>query len=132
VGSLNGPIDTNGYCAYPGIPGPGFSLDNTDGNGNQNPSAYYTLVMTAYTPNASNGPPAAAATSKPFIEPPWFFFPTKAVVCYMQVFPRSQPGAQDVINLVDTIQDIEGAFHPNLLGVPTVPFEVQTTADWAT
>jgi hypothetical protein len=33
VGHLQGYVAADGYCNHPGIPGPGFSLDNTDGWG---------------------------------------------------------------------------------------------------
>jgi len=127
LGYLDGPIDTNGYCAYPGIPGPGFSLDNTDGNGNQNPSTSYTMVITVTPPGNA---PSKTVTKKPFIEPAWDSINTTAVICYMQVFSQSQDGAQELFNLMQLIWNIEQPFHQNLLGTFVVPYEVQTSNDW--
>jgi hypothetical protein len=69
IGYLNGPIDGDGYCAWPGITGPGFSLDNTDGYGNRNPSSSYAIAITA---NAAGGGASATTTNKVFIENPWW------------------------------------------------------------
>lgn len=128
VGHLQGYIAADGYCNYPGIPGPGFSLDNTDGWGNQNPSTFYTLALSV---QPSRGGSASASTRKVFIEPPWFI-PTKSVVCYKQPFQSWQPGWTDVRIMMEAIWSVVEAFHPNLLGTFVTPFEVQTPADWST
>ena len=128
LGYVEGSIDTDGYCAYPGIPGPGFSLDNTDGNGNQNPSTSYTLVMTVTPPGLA---PSKTVKKTVFIEPAWFIN-TTAVICYMQVFSQSQSGADDLFQLMQEIWNIEQPFHQNLLGTFVVPYEVQSSNDWGT
>ncbi len=128
VGHLQGYIAADGYCNYPEFPGPGFSLDNTDGSGNQNPSTFYTLAMTV---QPSGGGSPSTSTRKVFIEPPWFI-PTKSVVCYKQPFQSWQPGWTDVRIMMEAIWSVVEAFHPNLLGTFVTPFEVQTPADWST
>jgi hypothetical protein len=127
IGFLDGPIDADGYCNYPGIPGPGFTLDNTDGSGNQNPSTAYTTVMSAAP--MGGAPPYPMATNKVFIEPAWNFA-TKAVVCHMNVFPNWQPGWNDVRTLMDIVWNVEQIFHPNLLGGITTPCEMFSSNDW--
>lgn len=128
VGWLNGPIDGNGYCAWPGIPGPGFSLNNTDGHGNQNPSAFYTLALTA---TALGGGASATLTNKVCIEPAWFHLdPTRAAICHMQLFSPNQSGWTDMRILMNAIQAVMGAFHPNLLGDVENPFEIASPGAW--
>jgi hypothetical protein len=130
VGYLNGPIDTNGYCAYPGIPGPGFSLDNTDGYGNQNPSTFYTLVM-AVQPSG-RPPPYPVLTNKIFIEPSWNFQPTYSVICYMNMFESYKEGYNEVVAQMQDIWGAENLSHPCLLGDAEHPFEVFSTNSWNT
>lgn len=72
IGYLEGYIDSDGWCNYPGIPGPGFSVVNTDPYGNQYPSPHCTLVMTVKPGGAA--PPYPMATNKVFIEPPWNYY----------------------------------------------------------
>jgi hypothetical protein len=121
IGYLEGYIDTDGYCNYPGIPGPGFSVDNTDGSGNQLPSPHYTLVITAVPGGAT--PPYPSATNKVFIEPPWNYY-TRAISCYQQVFPSWQPGADEVRLLMEFVWAVEEIYHQNLLGGFTTVHEV--------
>jgi len=130
LGYLDGTLDANGYCAYPGISGPGFSLDNTDGQGNQNPSTSYTLAMTVHPANAA--PPYPTLTNTVLIEPSWNFAPTYAVTCYMQVFNPIKSGYDEVVQLVGTIWNVEQAFHPNQLGSFVTPFQIQDLGGWAT
>ncbi len=128
VGHLEGDIASDGFCNYSGIPGPGFSLDNTDGAGNQNPSKFYTLAMTVQS--AGGGAPSTS-TRKVFIEPPWFIC-TRSVVCYKQPFQSWQPGWDDVLLLMQAIWSVEEPFHQNLLGTFLWPFQIQTPANWST
>lgn len=127
LGYLNGPIDSDGYCAYPGITGPGFTLDNTDAFGNQNPSTSYNLVMSAAPTNTPLSYPMA--TNKVFIEPAWNFA-TTAVTCHMNPFASWKPGWSDVHQLMETIWNIEEPFHHNLLGGSTTPYEIFSSNDW--
>ncbi len=127
LGHLNGIIDSDGYCNYPGITGPGFSLDNTDGQGNQNPSTAYTLAMTVHPPA---GPPYPSLTNTVLIEPAWNFAPTYAVTCYYQPFNPIKAGYNEVRAMMEDIWNTEQAFHPNLLGNFNTPFEIQTFGDW--
>lgn len=144
---IPGPIDSNGFFAWPDyydptIPDPyindkGFTLDNTDQNGNQNPSTSYTLEMIAYSPDGAQMrggggglPPYVFVTNKVFIEPAWNYG-TRAVMCYMQVFPPWKPGADDVRILNETLWNIEEPFHPNLLGTFVLPYQIQTLNDWS-
>ncbi len=130
VGYLDGSLDTNGYCAYPGISGPGFSLNNTDGQGNQNPSTLYTMAMTVHPANTT--PPYPTLTNTVLIEPSWNISPTYAVTCYMQVFNPIKEGYNEVIQMMQAIWSVEQDFHPNVLGSGEIPFQVQTLGDWAT
>jgi hypothetical protein len=121
LGYLEGEIDADGYCNYPGIPGPGFSLNNTDPYGNQYPNPSYTLAMTAIPSGAV--PPYPIATNRVFIEPAWNYY-TRAVTCYQQVFPSWAPGHDDVRLLMETVWNAVEVFHQNLLGGLTTPHEV--------
>jgi hypothetical protein len=129
LGWLEGYIDTNGYCNYPGVPGPGFSMDNTDGSGNQNPSAFYTLVM-AVLPTG-RPPPYPAVTNKVFIEPPWNVY-TRAVVCYQPVFPDWMPGAEQLLGMMEIVWGAEETYHWNLLGTSAWPYQIQDMGGWST
>lgn len=100
-----------------------------DGNGNQNPSTSYTMVITVTPPGLA---PSKTVTKTVFIEPAWNSINTTAVICYMQVFSQSQDGAQELFNLMQLIWNIEQPFHLNLLGDFSTPFEVQTSYDWGT
>ena len=128
LGYLNGPVDSDGYISYPGISGPGFTLDNTDGFGNQNPSTAYSIAVSAGPTNMP--PPYTMATNKVFIEPAWNYA-TKAVVCHMNLFQGYQPGWTDVHTLMEAVWNIEEPFHQNLLGGITTPYEVFVLANWS-
>ena len=129
LGHLTGSFGADGYCNYPGIAGPGFSLDNTNGQGNQNPSTAYTLVMTAHPPG---GPPFPTLTNTVLIEPAWNFAPTYATTCYYNPFNPIKAGYDEVRALMEDIWNTEQAFHPNLLGNFNTPFEIQLLGDWFT
>ncbi len=129
LGYLDGTIDADGYCNYPGIPGPGFSLDNTDGNGNQNPSTSYLMVMAA-RPETTPPSTHTSVTDKVFIEPAWNYY-TRAVVCYEQIFQSWQPGADEVRLMVNAIWNVEEVFHQNRLGTFVMPYEIQGSNEWA-
>ena len=130
LGHLTGSIAADGYCNYPGIAGPGFSLDNTDGQGNQNPSTAYTLVMAVHPP--SMPPPFPTLTNTVLIEPAWNFAPTYATTCYYQPFPSYKDGYAETRAMMEAIWNEEQAFHPNLLGNFNTPFEIQLLGDWIT
>jgi hypothetical protein len=128
IGYLNGPIDGDGYCAWPGINGPGFSLDNTDGSGNRNPSSSYSIVITA---NAAGGGASRTTTNKVFIENAWWMLNTTAVVAYMQILPPGMP-ATLLFEMIQEVYSTEEPFHHNLLGTAELPFQIQSMADWGT
>ena len=130
VGYLNGSIDSSGYCAYPGVTGPGFSLNNTDGSGNQNPSTSYMLVMTASATSIPTNPPYTKLTNNIRIEPPWNFAPTYTIVCYQQMFASWMDGWTETRDLVGGMWSAEDPWHPNVLGFVTSPFEIQISNDW--
>jgi hypothetical protein len=129
IGYQDGPTDGNGYCAWPGITGPGFSLDNTDGNGNRNPSSFYNIVITVSPPGDS---PSKTITNKVFIENDWWMPNTSAVVAYMQSFPPNSLSALELFSLIQVVYDVEDPFHHNLLGTAELPFQIQSMADWGT
>jgi hypothetical protein len=134
VGNLSGTNDGDGFCDYPGFPGPGFSLNNTDSSGNQNPSTAYTFVITASNPAGAKKGLAGSDTSTnmAFIEPGWdFAVQTKTVVAYMEFFASFKTGYQDEINLLSEVFAIEDTFHPNLLGSGQIPFQIQVPGDWS-
>jgi hypothetical protein len=128
LGYLDGDIDSDGNCNYPGIPGPGFSLDNTDGYGNQNPTPSYKLAMRAQA--AASETASKSATNRVFIEPPWMFGGTRSVVCYQQVFPSYQDGATEVRLLVGLAWGVEQVFHQNLIGSSELPHEIELAGGW--
>ncbi len=123
IGYLEGYIDSDGWCNYPGIPGPGFSVDNTDPYGNQYSSPNYTLVMTVMPSGAA--PPYPVVTNKVFIEPAWNYHP-RAITCYQQVFPSWAPGADDLRILMEAVWSVVEIYHQNLLGGATAVYEVNT------
>ena len=129
IGYLDGPIDGDGYCAWPGITGPGFSLDNTDGYGNRNPGSSYSIAITV---RAASGGASATSTNKVFIENPWWQLNTTAVVAYMQTFPPNSMSAQLLFDMIQVVYAAEEEFHHNLLGTYELPFEIHSLADWGT
>ncbi len=136
LGYLNGIIGPDGYLDYPGIPGPGFTLDNTDGNGNQLPSTFYNMIYTItptvsgsqpfYSPNATNTPPPYQFSNSVTTEASWNFAPTTALVMYQEVFSDIQSAAQmderDMVGMVSSIEYAAG--HAGVQGFsdPTADF----------
>src|SRR5579859_5982073 len=112
IGSLNGPIDANGWCSYPGITGPGFSFNNTDSLGNQLPSTFYQLAMSIFRPGGGGG---GSITNYPFIEAPWPN-PINSSMCYSLVFPPvGSTGDEDMQQIMNLAFDVEtAAGHPVL------------------
>jgi hypothetical protein len=133
-GYIDGPIDQDGWFAYPGDTGP-FSVDNTDGYGNQNPSTSYSLV---YSTDAAHPIwPFPAYTNVPmtnvvFVEPNWNFLPTGAAVVYQPVFDDAAPlGQEEIMILMQGIASAEqAASHPLLLGTSDLPFQVGNNGYW--
>ncbi len=126
LGFLNGIIGSDGYLDYPGIPGPGFSLNNSDGSGNQLPSTFYTLTY-AITPNATGTQPLGLTppynfTNVATTESNWNFAPTAATVVYKELFTGNTTlGQTQEHDLMLQISDIEvgAGGHPATLGDPT-------------
>jgi hypothetical protein len=132
VGYAEGPIDSNGYFAWPDTPGP-FSLNNTDTNGNQNPSTYYTMQ---YTTDAAH--PISATrpynnlTRRVTIEVGWNIQPTSATVVYQDLFGDLHPiGQQQELELMQSIWVQENYYHWEELGSPQWPTEIAAVGGWA-
>jgi hypothetical protein len=136
VGHLNGIIGSDGYLDYPGIPGPGFTIDNTDGNGNQLPSTFYNLIyaitpavsgnQSFYTPELTNLTSPFPYSNSVTTEASWNFTPTSALVIYQEVFSDSKVAAQsDERDMMDVVSSIEyAAGHAEVQGFsdPTLDF----------
>lgn len=127
VGSARGPIDSQGYLAWPGTSGP-FSFDNTDGNGNLNPSAYYTMAITtdAAHPLAARDKPL---TNVVVIEN-WpladlYSGTTRATAVCQDVFGDGHPiGQTEFMQLAAQVCEVEGSYHQMELGSAPNPFQI--------
>ena len=139
---LPGPIDGNGYCAWPdpndptepdpSAPFPGFSLSNLDEYGNRLPYPSYTLVMTA---TASGGGSSTTATNIVAIEAPWTEWPSTTVICYQQLFAYESLAYGEEMTMVQAVAAAENIYHP-LVGLPLfnnldLPFEITMGNGWA-
>lgn len=139
---LPGPIDGNGYCAWPDpndptqpdptAPFPGFSLSNLNANGNRLPYPSYTLVMTATAPGGGS---SKTSTNIVAIEPAWTEWPSTTVISYQQLFAYASLAYDDEMAMVQAVAAIQSVYHP-LVGLPLfnnldLPFEITMGNGWA-
>jgi hypothetical protein len=88
--SLAGPVDANGFCDDPDTLQPGITISIVDDQGNQLPSAYYTILLTVF-PAAD--PPPVTLQRRVQVEKPWASYPGEWVVAYQPLFdPNSASG----------------------------------------
>jgi hypothetical protein len=130
VGSVSGPVDANGWCAYPGVTGPGFSLNNTDAGGNQLPSTFYSLAMKTTSPD---GTKSAARTNITFIET--WPSPFAATIAYSWLFPNTSIGDGQQMDIMNGAYDAENIIGHLVLSPPANdlnPFRIITPTDWST
>jgi|SRR5579883_395027 len=130
-GPLTGDIDTNGWCNYTNVPGPGFTIDNTDGNGNQNPSSAYYLVLTVSTNGTTNI--VITSTNLQLIEPDWTDISSDAVLGYMGLYDTEPDGLPfaALYGMVQAAWSTENAFHQEVLGTYETPYELNDTGSWS-
>ncbi len=68
LGFINGNVSAEGFCDYPGVQPPGFSVGLLDVGGNQIPSS---TVSVAVTTTPSGGGSSTTATNKVVVERSW-------------------------------------------------------------
>ena len=131
LGSISGSVDGNGWCAYPGVAGPGFSLNNTDTNGNQLPSTFYSLAMKTTSPDGSK---SAAKTNITWIEKMWSL-PLAATLAYVPIFQSGSQGDMDQQTIMNGAYTAENQLGTVVLQPPPnnlQPFPIGTPTDWST
>ncbi len=107
--SLQGQVDADGFFMDPVTSQPGISIDLNDGQGNDLPSDYYTVVVTEQAAQAQGPqPPGGSATGskKYFRERPWSNYrPGKWVVVEQPLFRADSPGSEDQYAIVNSVVD---------------------------
>lgn len=143
--SLSGAVDANGYCLDPNTAQPGISVSIVDTNGDQLPSAYYTVEVTASSSEAQkNGPAAARAGSssaapiRVWTERLWTGN-GKWAVDYMPIYGQNISASADLLEMMSfSVNVIEGVY--GIENYPVIdashtssgsePFQLRYTSDW--
>ena len=140
-GYLYGDVNSDGYCDYPGVPPPGFSIGLTDANGNQLPSSFYTVVVTTQPPAVggsfvrANTSGSASGITKIVVERNWSG--AKWSIGYMPVYGQYSDSSLDLFSLMG---EIVGGIQNSVFGNNSViespyavtpqPFQIRYPADW--
>ena len=136
IGYFNGIIDTNGFLNVPGNPNPGFSFNNTDASGVQNPSTKYTMSFTSDAAHPLSPTPPYGFTNVVAVETPWNFQPTWATICYEDLFVNDAAGFGEqswTAMISEMAQAEEGpGGHGLLIGTSQYPFVLGRDGTWAT
>lgn len=137
-----GPIDANGYCAWPdpnnpnqpdpSATFPGFSLSNKDGSGNRLPYPSYALAMSIWP---FGGGSSKASTNVVAIEAAWPEWPSTTVVAYQQLFAYASIAYDEEMAMVQAVAAVQNIYHP-LVNLPLfnnleLPFEITMGSGWS-
>lgn len=142
LGFLDGNVSANGYCDYPGIPSPGFSIGLLDNQGNQLPSSYYSVVVTTtppetggITPAGAGGSGSAKATNKIVVERRWAG--NKWAIAYQTVYPLNSAADLQLNSMMGQIVGgiQEGPYGNHAVinspyAVTPNPFKLRFTSHW--
>lgn len=136
-----GPIDSNGYCAWPdpnnpnqpdpSAQFPGFSLSNLQ-NGNRLPYPSYMLAMSIWP---FGGGSSKSSTNIVAIEAAWPEWPSTTVIAYQQLFAYASLAYDEEMAMVQAVAAAQNIYHP-LVGVPLfnnldLPFEITMGSGWS-
>jgi hypothetical protein len=109
LGFINGNVSAEGFCDYPGIPSPGFSIGLLDNQGNQLPSSFYSVAVTTTAQGGGGSASAlstssatASATNKVVVERSWMGS-TLWAIAYQTVYPLNSAADLDLFSMMGTI-----------------------------
>jgi hypothetical protein len=129
--SLQGPVDGNGYCDDPDTLQPGISVSILDDQGNQLPSASYTIEL-AVSPSGgsgsggsgSGGDASAQATKTIYLEHRWAP-PGQWIITYQPIYNENSDGSTWLTEMMYSIPLIITAFYgPSQIPGLTMPFSL--------
>lgn len=134
LGFINGNVSAEGFCDYPGVQTPGFSVGLLDVGGNQIPSS---TVSVSVTTTPSGGGATVTATNKVVIERSWGG-PTKWAIAYQPIYPLNSSAD---LQLFSMMGEIVGGIQVGPYGFNSVvnstfavtpnPFRLRFSSHWS-